>query len=498
LLNNKYERNSYFILGKKYGICNMDPMATVVFRPLPFILLLLMILPGTGCKTPKSQKSIKPNLKLPQKFSQKGQAVLPSKWWKHFGDKDLSTLITKSLKENPGLKATWAKLKQSIAVAKKIGATSFPTLMGGRSGGYGYGYNIDKGSGSGQESFTLSLTASYEVDLWGKNGALRRAASLDVAVTKELLMASALSLTGEIVSCWYNLTTMNNHITLLNNQLKLNETYLKSLTLRFKMGQGNSTEILQQRRMVQSIQASILKKSQELILEKTRLALLIGVLPSHLKIKTPTTLPSLPPIPKTGFPLDLIKRRPDVRSAWFSVKAEDARVAAAIVARLPKLSLSFGVTSTTEKFKDIFQNWLVNLVANIVAPIIDGGQLKAELQKSKAILEEKISRYKESVLKAVSDVESYLLREKLQKDYITNLDNQIELSKKVLKEILFKYRQGVTEFTIYLTTKMSLQNLELELISAKGSLIQIRVGLLRSLAGGFPLITPKSDTNNDN
>jgi outer membrane protein, multidrug efflux system len=459
---------------------------------LKYIMFFGVFILGTACGNSLSRNSTKTKVDLPKKFSQKGQVKLPQKWWHHFNDKNLSKLVERSLKNNPGIKATWAILKQSVAIAKKSGVTLFPTVSGAASGGYGYGYNFSQGKGATIESFSLSLTASYEVDLWGKNGALRKAASFDIMVSNELLMSSALSLTGEVVSCWYNLTTIKKHSDVLKSQLELNEKYLKSLSLRFNMGQGDSTLILQQRKMVQSIKASILKKDQELIIENTRLALLTGVLPNNLSIKLPSKLPSLPPLPKTGLPFELIKRRPDVRKAWFSVKAENSRVAAAIVARLPKLSLSFGVSSTTGKIKDIFQNWLVNLIANLAAPIIDGGELKYEEQRVRAVLEEKINLYKESVLKAVSDVESFLLREKLQKIYILNLEKQIELSIIILKDKRFQYFTGVTEFTVYLTTKMALQNLELSLLSAKGDLIQIRIGLLRSLAGGFALSTNKS------
>ncbi|MGM0596442.1 MAG: efflux transporter outer membrane subunit [Myxococcota bacterium] len=449
---------------------------------LPVVLWIQLI----GCSPVVKVPKVEPGLELPQSFSLSGNKEVKQKWWKHFPDQTLWSLVERAFQHNPTLKAAQARLLQARALALKSGVSLYPELSGSIKGGPGYNYDLENKSGSSFQTFSLAFNASYEVDLWGKNSYLRQAAAHNVNAARQLVKASALTLSGELVSAWYQLASLQEQVALLKSQVKLNESYLKSLKLRYKQGTDNSTAILQQSKTVQSLKSELLKKLDEIIVQKSRLALYIGILPNNLNATLPNKLPQLPQLPKTGIPVEVIKNRPDLKAAWLEIKAQNARVASALANRFPKLSITAELSSNTNKIKDIFKNWLVNLLGNLTAPLFDAGNLKAEQLKEKAILEEKLANYREVALKAVSDIESYLQRENLQKNYLENLKKQIEISEKVLERLKFRYQKGVSEFYIYLSTKIGFQNLQLNFIKAKSDLIQIRIGLLKSLAGGFP------------
>ncbi|MBU1536597.1 TolC family protein [Myxococcota bacterium] len=431
--------------------------------------------------------------RVPQKFSLSGGAIkLNQRWWLHFNDSQLNALIATALARNPSVRATYARLLVAVAQAKKLGATRFPTLALSGSANGGYGYNFGAGKGASIQGFSLSLAASYEVDLWGRRRSELQAIEYDTLASHAALLTSALTLSGEVVSSYYTMVELSARIGLLNNQVTLNERYLKSQKIRFANGQGSLADILQQTRAVESIRATIIKSNQELAVERSKLALLLGKYPSDLKITLPGKLAPLVPLPAVGLPLDLIKRRPDVASAFLAVKAANARVAAAIADQLPKLSLSLGVSTTDQAFRDMFKSWLVNLALNLTAPLWKGGELKAEVERTRAVFLEKVALYQETVLKAVSDVETWLLREKVQRNYLKSLEKQISLSRKYLKDMEFRYLQGTSElsFSIYLIAKVAYHDLELSYLSAQGAMLQLRIGLLRSLAGSWKM-TPK-------
>ncbi|MDA3864195.1 MAG: TolC family protein [Deltaproteobacteria bacterium] len=450
-----------------------------------------------GCSPLVKVPKVEPELELPESFSLSGNKEIKQKWWKHFPDQTLWTLVERAFKYSPTLKAARAKLLQARALALKSGVSLYPEVSGSIKGGPGYNYDLGNNSGSSFQTFSLAFNASYEVDLWGKNSYLRQAAAHNVKAARHLVKASALTLSGEIVSVWYQLASLQEQVVLLQSQVKLNESYLKSLILHYKQGADNSTEILQQSKTVQSLKSELLKKLDEIIIQKNRLALYIGILPNNLKAELPDKLPQLPQLPKTGIPLEVIKNRPDLRAAWLEIMAQNARVASALANRFPRLSITAELSSNTNKIKDVFKNWLVNLLGNLTAPLFDAGNLKAEQLKEKAILEEKLANYQNVALKAVIDIETYLQREKLQKNYIVNLKKQIDLSEKVLERLKYRYHKGVLEFSIYLSTKIGFQNLQLNFINAKSDLIQIRIGLLKSLAGGFPASNSKQEANKD-
>ena len=96
------------------------------------------------------------------------------------------------------------------------------------------------------------------------------------------------------------------------------------------------------------------------------------------KSRAVNDLTPLPALPATGVPAELVERRPDVRKAFADLMAADRRVGAAIANRYPKLSLTAGVSSSPEYLRDLFDNWLASLAANLVAPLFDGGERKAE------------------------------------------------------------------------------------------------------------------------
>ncbi|HQI75647.1 MAG TPA: TolC family protein, partial [Candidatus Latescibacteria bacterium] len=189
-------------------------------------------------------------------------------------------------------------------------------------------------------------------------------------------------------------------------------------------------------------------------------------------------------------PADLIRRRPDVRKAYFEVMAADRRTAAAIADRFPRITLSAGANTSAESVTDLFSNWLASLAANVAMPLVDGGRRKAEVERTRAATSASLTAYGQTVLDALAEVENAIATERRQQEYVTSLRQQLSLAAEVINRARDNYLQGVTEYTRVLEAQQTHQALEISYLGAQLALIENRIALYRALSGGWELTRP--------
>ena len=221
-----------------------------------------------------------------------------------------------------------------------------------------------------------------------------------------------------------------------------------------------------------------------------QLAILLGRAPGDLSLEYPETLPVLPPLPQAGLSLELVRRRPDVRAAELRVQAADRRVGAAIADCFPRLGLTVGAETSAEQVRDLFDNWLANIAANLAGPLFDAGLRQAEVERTRAVVSEQLNSYGQVVLTALKEVEDALVQESKQAEYVASLERQLDSSAKAAAQTLENYTKGTMDFTRYLTTLLSHQQLQRKYIMAKRDLILYRIDLYRALAGSWELPRP--------
>jgi len=451
-----------------------------------FLFILFSLLPACA---PNKALQITPPVKMPTQFSREGVADLAGRWWKSFGDSGLNDLVESALQNNFSLRAAWNRLDQARAVARANLALLLPSLDGSGSAGR----SVEKFAGRDrvyQSNYTLGLKAAYEIDLWGRLRSDYDAARLDMYATQEDVQTAALTLSAGIAQTWFRLIEQRIQQRLIRRQLEINERHLEIITTKFRRGQVSATDVLQERELVEATKGDLALVASNIEVLEHQLAALLGRPPGEMKFEVPDSLPMLPPLPRTGVPADLIRRRPDVRAAELRVQAADRRVAAAIADRFPKLSLTAGSDTTAEQVRDLFDNWLAGLAANLAAPLFDGGRRRAEVERSRALAAERLNAYGQTILTALKEVEDALAQERRQAEYVASLERQLELSNKSIQQIFESYTKGAADFTRYLTTLLAHQQLQRKYVSSKRDLLLYRVDLYRALSGGWKLSRP--------
>jgi outer membrane protein, multidrug efflux system len=451
------------------------------------VLLTLLLLPA--CVGSPDAREPEPPVAVPERFSATGERPVAARWWTDFDDADLTALVEDALAGNLELRTTWDRLSQYEAIARRTGAARAVQLDGTLSADEGLSNVTNRSITSGE--LRVGLAARYELDLWGRLEARERAAWLDLAAEEEGLRTAAITLSALVANTWYELIEQRAQIDLVREQVQTNDQVLELMTLRFRQGKMASEDVLRQRQLVEATRANELKAEAALRVLENQLAVLLGRAPGTVTLPGARDFVPLPDLPDTGVPTELVSRRPDLRSAYQRVLAADQRVHEALADRYPRIALSASTSFLTTSLDDLFAVWFASVAADVMAPLLDGGEREAETARTRAVVSERLHEYGSVVLESLREVEDALIEESKQGEYIESLGIQLELSQTVVERLADRHAKGAVEYLDVLQALTSRQSLERSLLTARLQLLLIRVRLCRALAGGWEMERPE-------
>ena len=414
-------------------------------------------------------------------FTESGEVISPDYWWTSFEDQNLNSHIDDALQNNYSLAAALQRVCAARAVARREASDLWPDLNGILAIGSSFG------SGEDSARYTLGLDAGYQVDLWGEIGSRVDAQRLRAEATSADYHAVALTLSADIATTWFSLIEARAQVELLNKQIKTNQTGLTSQKDRFSLGLIRIADVLRQQQLLESTHEQVVVAKARVELLEHQLAVLLGEMPQTASYETGTQLPELPPLPITGLPSELLHRRPDVRRDYMAVRAADRDLASAISAQYPRLNLTSSLLNIAENSEALLQDWFVSIGSQLIAPLLDGGQRRAEVDRTSAVKQELFNEYSQTVLFAFREVEDSLVQEKYQLLRIKRLEEQVKLAGRSSDRLREQYLIGDAEYLDFLSAITGQQRLQRQLLSAQLELRLIRVSLYLALAGDFDI-----------
>ncbi len=410
-------------------------------------------------------------------------------WWESMGSEELNRLIDTALSDNFTLKEAWYRLQQARSLAVQAGAELYPDLSvsGGieltrRRSENAFGGSIGS---VGEESYGIGLVSNYELDLWGRIRSQQEAALLAVNASQADLQTAGITLAAEVADRWVRILAQRLQKQLLEKQLANNLIFLELIELRFRKAMVSALDVYQQKQVVENVRAQIPLVEAETRLLMHELAVLLGRPPrADLDLKQ-KDMPAIGRLPALGLPADLLANRPDVRAAGMRLKAAEWQVAAARANRLPAIQFTAGAQYGRSDLDLLFDTWLLNLAANLTAPIFDAGRRVAEVDRTRAVADENLWTYRQAVLTAIKEVEDALENESRQLEHIQGLVAVKDAAQRGLQEAVGRYRSGLSDYLPVLTQLLAVQDLERDLISQQALLVLYRVALYRALGGDW-------------
>ena len=451
------------------------------------LIFLVLIVASTSCRTMLRPQRQEHSLALPERFTadptgQKGEGAKQD-WWTAFGSPELNRLVESAQTGNLSIVQVEARLRQARAVARQSLASR--RLQSSVDANASTVRSETAGVSSTYEEYGLGLAASYEIDLWGGVRAGEESAAARASAAYADLQAARITVAASVAETWLAGVAQQGQIVLLEEQLKTNTNVLNLLKLRQRRALATALDVYQQEQAVASTESLLAPATDDLQLIRHKLNILLGTATGSDLPPFPAVLPVLPARPVAGVPSDLLANRPDVTAAWSRLSAADWNVAAARADRLPAISLTGRLSMSSDKVADLFDNWLANLAAGLAAPLLDGGRLRAEEDRTMSVSHELLAAYSETVLVAVKEVEDAIVREHRQLVFLAALEKEHSAASSALGEAERRYRNGATDYLNVLSALSGRQRLDRTLLAASQDLLEYRVSLYRALASGW-------------
>jgi len=483
-------------------------------------VILLGSFLAVGCNY-KKQTDIPPPVEVPATYTEGDEVPPPPKaesealpggatrsepvrdvrWWRHMGDPVLTELIEEALRRNQSIRAGWDRVQQSRYIAKQVRAARMPQI--GAAGSFAAAHNITPFAETTTLDANGSIPVSYEVDLFARRAREHQGAQLDAEAVRLDQEALAITISAEVAEAWFDSINARIEVAVVQEQLDTDLQYLELVELRYREGLNSAVDVHQQRQRVASQRALLAVSEGQIFLTVQRLSVLLGEAPGREFPLDGKTLPEIGPTPNIEVPASLLDARPDIRAMQTRAEAEDRRVAAAVGARLPQLTIDFAPSYTWLRSKltstgaiggpaglpttpITAQGFTWAGSGNLTVPLFDGMSGISDIRAKRANVAALLEDYAAKVLAALLEVESSLVLERQGRARIGFLEDEFRLANVTLEATRDRYKAGLSDFLPVLTALATRQVSELTLVAARRQLVSYRVQLYRALGGAWP------------
>jgi len=403
-------------------------------------------------------------------------------WIKSFNDPTLIKLVQEAQVNNKNLQASAASVERARALAVQAGAALMPAVDlaagGNRSG--------SPSSSVSTSNLNLGLQLSWELDVWGRirAGAQGAAASAqaifaDYRYAQHSLAAATIKAYLVAIEATLQTNVARERLTALEETLRITE-------VRYKNGLASAQDLALTRSDLATAreQLATVESSQRDAVRA--LEILLGRYPSA-ELAVRASLPDVPPAPPAGIPSELLERRPDLVAAERRVAAAFNAVAQAKAAQLPRLSLTSSIGGASNSLSNILtsENVIWQLGTNLLAPIFDGGRLRAQVEVATAEQKQSLAAYAQAALTAFSEVETSLDQGVVLHTRETELQEAMEQASKAYRIAKLRYKEGETDLLDVLTIQQRVIGAKSNLTSVRRFLLEQRVNLNLALGGSW-------------
>ena len=417
------------------------------------------------------------------KIAQPAEAQTRGQWWLAFKDPALTSLIEQATQANASLAVAAARVKQARALAGLSESE--------RSVQLGAGLQAQRGgtdSVAPANQYQARLTASYEVDLFGRVGANVSASRADAAASEATYKSVLLSLQADVAQTYFRLRETDAELATLEQAVALRAQGVKVNQSRYDNGDIGEFDLVRAKTELASAKAEAIGLQRQRVQNEHALAVLLGK-PAAMFNAEANPLPEagvLPVIP-SGLPSKLLERRPDVTAAQRAMIASNARIGAAKSAMFPALLLNGGLGTDAGSASDLFKwsahSWVVGALMSM--PILDGGRNKANVARSEAALEESVAAYRQNVLVAFAEVEDNLAGLRILGGQAEQLDAAVVAARRSADLAGKLYAAGRSSYLDLLDAQRNLAAAERNAVQLRGNRAVTTVALIRSLGGAW-------------
>ena len=448
------------------------------------VAALAAALGGCALKAPPStaelQKEAMPHTALPPAWTTGGASAQPvaDRWLESFDDPALTALVGESLAYNADLQVAAARVEQAGGYLKVASGSLLPSV------GVAGVWSGASGSGGGLNG--IFLNASLELDVWGRLRYGEAAAQQQLLAVQADYAYARQSLAATVAKSWFVAIEASLQLAIVRDTLHAAETLLQLAQERLRVGIGNEQAVADAQASVSGFRDTLRQTELSRVQALRALELLLGRYPAAEIAVAQALSPMPPPVP-VGLPSQLLERRPDVVAAERRVAAAFNRVGEARAAQLPRISLTAGVSGISSDVLVLQDrnNPAWGIGGNLLAPLYQGGVLRAQVEIRSAEQKESVAAYAATGQRAFGEVEGALAAEFALRDRSVQLDAVVRDNERALQLALVQLRVGSADARAVQQRQLALYSARTARLKVQTEQLAQRVNLHLALGGAF-------------
>ncbi len=437
---------------------------------------------------------VRPQVDVPTTFLYEPKVVADTadtEWWKQYGDPVLDQLIADALAHNLNVRIAAANVEQAAGVFTQTRSALFPQI------GYGATGERARTTESGatrlpdivpnpQNAYQALLTASWELDLWGRIRRSSESARANLLATDEARRGVILTLVSSVATNYLTLRGLDEQLVIAKRTLGTYAEAVDLYQLQFKYGQTSQMTVAQAQSQYETAAAQIPQIESQIAQTENALAILLGRNPGPIprgKSIYDLAVPAVPAALTSG----LLERRPDLLQAEQTLIGANAQIGAAKALYFPTISLTGAFGGASAELSNLFTGpariW--NYTGQVIGPIFTFGAISGQVAQAEAAQQAALANYRLSIQSAFADVDNALVANAKLKDQQAAQERLVASLKDYARLARLQYTGGYTSYTTVLQAEQTLFPAELTLAAVRASVFGSAANIYKAMGGGW-------------
>ena len=435
------------------------------------------------------------------KTAQPRDQEIRGNWWEVYKDPLLNQLQEQAGSANLSLAQAEAAYRQAQAAVRSARSAYFPTL--------GTSFDVTRSSSAtvsnnqvtstntrgARTNHSLSLSASWEADVWGRVRREVEASSSSAQASAADLQNVRLSMQAALAQDYFELRALDSQKQLLDRTLADYERSLKLTQNQYAAGVVARANVVQAQTQLKSAQTQALDVGVQRAQLEHAIALLVGKAPASFSIAPAPLNASVPDVPLM-LPSALLERRPDIAAAERRVAAANAEIGVAKAAYFPSLGLSGNVGYQSDTMAHLLSlpNRFWSIGPSLAWTLLDGGARRAQTEQAIAAYDQNVALYRQAVLTGFQEVEDNLAALRILEQEAQTQDEAVQLARQSVAIATNQYKAGVVSYLEVITAQNTALNSEINAVNILNRRLAASVLLIKALGGGWH--APDADAAN--
>ncbi|HET6795860.1 MAG TPA: efflux transporter outer membrane subunit [Gemmatimonadales bacterium] len=414
--------------------------------------------------------------------------------WPDLGDTTLTRLINQLARSNLDVRAAEARVRGARAARTEAALDFAPTVT--FAGGYtrqrlsSATFPIGVGTFPDQSIWDGGFDASWELDLFGRVRHNVQAQGAFISVTQEDLRDIQISLTAELARAYFDLRGAQEQLAVATSNAENQRRTFNLTRERLEAGRGTAFDTERAQAQLSSTLASIPSLEARVRQAQYQIGVLVGRSPARVatELERPAPLPDFPDLANVATPDSVVRRRPDVAAAERQLAVERALVGAAKADYLPRITVDGTAGYSAGEFNALGDRGTFRYAVGPVIswPALNLGRIKARVDQSHARESEARAQYDLTVLRALQDVESSLVRYRTARGRLDRLRDAADASERAAGLARLRFTGGVSDFLQVLDAERTQLEAQDQLAQARTDAATAYAALYKALGGSWP------------